>query len=317
MNYTALRMEDGKEITLPTPDRLEVKITCTSPARQATLSFSMNESLPPLSGIQIIQGNSAAALFAGTVDEQVFSLDRSGPRLLISARSQGGALIDNEALPASYNRPDLQALFLMHAAPYGLSGVRGEGRCPGVYHVGKGQSEWEVLSDFCSYVCGWQPRVMGDGVLEACPPGQKASHLFSNQAAGGIRYTSLKRIRRPYGVISQVRYRPDRESDYLYTMEQEPGACPLQTRRFLNLAQSPAWRGRREVELLLKRSLAGSEELILEAPFSFAGELGDAAHAPDAACAPSRGDWCIWSMRYHWAQSGAGCTVTLRPKGHF
>lgn len=294
---------------------MELRITCASPARQATLLFSVREPFPPLSAISILRDGDA--LFAGTVDEQEFSSGGAGGRLLLSARSQGGALLDNEALPASYNRPDLQAMFLLHAAAYGLAGVRGEGRCPGVYAVGKGQSEWEVLSDFCAYVCGWRPRVTAGGVLEACPPGREGAHLFSNLEAGGIRCTALKRVRRPYGVLSEVHYRPDRESGYLYTMKQNPGEAVSPARRLLNLAQAPAWRGRREAELLLRRSLAGSEELTLEAPFAFSGELGDAARAPDAACAPNRGDWHIWSMRYHEDAGGAGCTVTLRPREHF
>ena len=56
---------------------------------------------------------------------------------------------------------------------------------------------------------------------------------------------------------------------------------------------------------------------MLEAPFSFAGELGDAASAPDGLCAPVRKDWCIWSLCYHWRPSDIGCTVTLRPKPIF
>ena len=316
MNCTAIRAEDGRHITLPQPIGLELKCTCSSPARQATLTFETEEPLPPLAELQIEGAGRRTPLFTGTIDEQIFARGQSGPRLLLSARSLGGRLLENEALPASYNRPDLQAIFLLHAAPYGLAAVRGEGRCPGVYPVRKGQSEWEVLADFCAYVCGWQPRVTGENVLEACPPGESARHLFSNEETGGIRYTSLKRIRLPCGVIQEVRYRPDRESSYAYAMKQ-PEAAPASARRFLNLAQSPAWRGRREAELLLQRSLAGSEELVLEAPFLFSGELGDAASAPDGLCTPDRVDWCIWSLGYHWRPSGSGCTVTLRPKNHF
>lgn len=316
MNCTAIRAEDGRRITLPQPVGLELKCTCSSPARQATLTFGIETPLPLLAQLQIEQYARRTPLFSGAIDEQVFSCGQSSPRVMLSARSLGGALLDYEALPASYNQPDLQAIFLLHAAPYGLSSVRGEGRCPGVYQVGKGQSEWEVLTDFCAYVCGWQPRVTKDGILEACPPGQDACHLFSNEQYGGIRYSSLKRIHRPYGVIHEVRYRPDRESGYAYAMQQ-PEPSTATARRFLNLAQSPAWRGRREAELLLQRSLSGSEELVLEAPFSFAGELGDAASAPDGLCAPVRKDWCIWSLCYHWRPSDIGCTVTLRPKTHF
>lgn len=316
MKCTAVRVGDEKALPLPSPGSLEVMVTCASPARQATLTFAAEQPLPPLSEIRLHRED-GAALFAGAVDEQVFSHSRAGGRLLLSARSRSGVLLDNEALPASYNRPDLQAMFLLHAAPYGLCAARGEGRCPGVYHVGKGQSEWEVLSDFCSYVCGWRPRVTADGVLEAHAPGRRGAHVFSNQSAAGIRFTALKRVQKPYGVISEVRYRPDRGSGYLYTMKQGEALPAPRARRFLNLAQAPSWRGRREAELLLRRSLAGSEELALEAPYSFSGELGDAAHAPDAGCAPGRDDWCIWSMRYHRDAGGAGCTVTLRPRTHF
>lgn len=316
MKYAAILAADGTKLPLPEPDSLEIQITCASPARQATASFSPVGPLPPLAELHIHREDDTL-LFAGMVDEQSFSAGSAGACLLLSARSQGGALLDNEALPASYNRPDLQAIFLLHAAVYGLTGVRGEGRCPGIFPVGKGQSEWEVLSDFCSYVCGWQPRVTADGVLEACAPGHDGSHLFSNLKAGGIRYTALKRVRRPYGVISEVRYRPDRESSYLYTIKQRSEKELPPARRLLNLAQTPAWRGRRAAELLLRKSLAGSEELTLETPFAFSGELGDAARAPDATCAPIREDWRIWSMRYHQDAGGARCTVTLRPEEHF
>ena len=216
MNCTAIRAEDGRRITLPQPVGLELKCTCSSPARQATLTFGIETPLPLLAQLQIEQYARRTPLFSGAIDEQVFSRGQSGPRVMLSARSLGGALLDYEALPASYNQPDLQAIFLLHAAPYGLSSVRGEGRCPGVYQVGKGQSEWEVLTDFCAYVCGWQPRVTKDGILEACPPGQDACHLFSNEQYGGIRYSSLKRIHRPYGVIHEVRYRPDRELSLIH-----------------------------------------------------------------------------------------------------
>ena len=148
MNCTAIRAEDGRHITLPQPIGLELKCTCSSPARQATLTFETEEPLPPLAELQIEGAGRRTPLFTGTIDEQIFARGQSGPRLLLSARSLGGRLLENEALPASYNRPDLQAIFLLHAAPYGLAAVRGEGRCPGVYPVRKGQSEWEVLADF-------------------------------------------------------------------------------------------------------------------------------------------------------------------------
>ena len=118
MNCTAIRAEDGRRITLPQPVGLELKCTCSSPARQATLTFGIETPLPLLAQLQIEQYARRTPLFSGAIDEQVFSRGQSGPRVMLSARSLGGARLDYEALPASYNQPDLQAIFLLHAAPY-------------------------------------------------------------------------------------------------------------------------------------------------------------------------------------------------------
>lgn len=48
MNCTAIRAEDGRRITLPQPVGLELKCTCSSPARQATLTFGIETPLPLL-----------------------------------------------------------------------------------------------------------------------------------------------------------------------------------------------------------------------------------------------------------------------------
>lgn len=111
MNCTAIRAEDGRRITLPQPVGLELKCTCSSPARQATLTFGIETPLPLLAQLQIEQYARRTPLFSGAIDEQVFSCGQSGPRVMLSARSLGGALLDYEALPASYNQPDLQAIF--------------------------------------------------------------------------------------------------------------------------------------------------------------------------------------------------------------
>ena len=62
---------------------------------------------------------------------------------MLSARSLGGALLDYEALPASYNQPDLQANFFAARSPLWplLCAWRG-GAAPAFIKWGKGQSEW-------------------------------------------------------------------------------------------------------------------------------------------------------------------------------
>ena len=173
MNCTAIRAEDGRRITLPQPVGLELKCTCSSPARQATLTFGIETPLPLLAQLQIEQYARRTPLFSGAIDEQVFSRGQSGPRVMLSARSLGGALLDYEALPASYNQPDLQAIFLLHAAPYGLSSVRGEGRCPGVYQVTKRMGSAHRFLRLCMRMAAagnerWHPGGLSSGA--GCVP---------------------------------------------------------------------------------------------------------------------------------------------------
>ena len=77
MNCTAIRAEDGRHITLPQPIGLELKCTCSSPARQATLTFETEEPLPPLAELQIEGAGRRTPLFTGTIDEQIFARGQS------------------------------------------------------------------------------------------------------------------------------------------------------------------------------------------------------------------------------------------------
>ena len=159
MNCTAIRAEDGRRITLPQPVGLELKCTCSSPRPPGNANLRNRDALAAAGATSNRTVRKAhAPLFRRNRRTGFFLRPIRPPRDAqrpLPRRCAAGL----RALPASYNQPDLQAIFLLHAAPYGLSSVRGEGRCPGVYQVGKGQSEWEVLTDFCAYVCGWQPRV--------------------------------------------------------------------------------------------------------------------------------------------------------------
>lgn len=130
MNCTAIRAEDGRHITLPQPIGLELKCTCSSPARQATLTFETEEPLPPLAELQIEGAGRRTPLFTGTIDEQIFARGQSGPRLLLSARSLGGRLLENEALPASYNRPIFRQFFCCTPPPTAWPPCVGRGAAP-------------------------------------------------------------------------------------------------------------------------------------------------------------------------------------------
>ncbi len=119
MNCTAIRAEDGRRITLPQPVGLELKCTCSSPRPPGNANLRNRDALAAAGATSNRTVRKAHAPLFRRNRRTGFSCGQSGPRVMLSARSLGGALLDYEALPASYNQPDLQAIFLLHAAPYG------------------------------------------------------------------------------------------------------------------------------------------------------------------------------------------------------
>lgn len=150
MRYLALTA-DGKQFTLTVPISVVIQSSEDAPADGFSGVFAIQD-LPACTFFQIYQGDDL--LFDGLIDSQVVDEQQNRNILRIEARSWAALLLDNEALPQTYENPSWKMLFSRHAAPYGFRYEGTDLAVAGTMTVSKGMSEWQVLEQFCTGLWG-------------------------------------------------------------------------------------------------------------------------------------------------------------------
>lgn len=142
-------------------------------------------------------------LFTGVVDEYAFVCG-NGTWLELSGRSMAARLLDNEAMPAQYQKLTCADLLERHVKPYGVETVGG-GQLPAVsgFSVTSGVSEWSVVENYAQYYGGVIPRFdrLGRLVLE---PHKDTEPL---ELGDGAPITRWELREQRYGVLSSVAVR--------------------------------------------------------------------------------------------------------------
>lgn len=143
-------------------------------------------------------------VFTGVVDECCCGCDSSGPWLELSGRGMAALLLDNEALPAQYQRATLADILADHVTPYGIRTVGGEslGAVSG-FEVSSGESEWSVLWNFACFHGGLVPRFDRQGCLVLEPHRDEKTLLLEDGAA----VTAWEYREQRHGVLSEVAVR--------------------------------------------------------------------------------------------------------------
>lgn len=113
--------------------------------------------------------------------------------------------MDNESRPQTYQRTTAEDIFRRHLAPHGFTEIRGHRQALSSFVVGKGMSEWEVLTSFLDKTTGAYPRILPGGIIdiETYLKSQRRVHL-SNTRPGAIRYTGYEVRYDRMAPISQV-----------------------------------------------------------------------------------------------------------------
>ena len=231
--------------------------------------------LPKLAEAVYFKGvNNGDTVFYGITDEYTLLCDGDGSRVTLRGRSMAGILMDNEAEAAGYGSLSLDTVLKRHVMPYFYGPV--ERRSMPVLHrfdVSSGESEWSVLSHFCRYSCGVQPRFSKDGVL------------LLNDKPGTVRsfdescpVFSVRRRDCRYGLISSVLVK-NRFTGASYTVHNEKfekrGGC---SRRVLNVPRSTRADAMRYTgEYQIRESERGRSIIELGLCTQFAGFPGDVA----------------------------------------
>jgi len=142
-------------------------------------------------------------IFTGVVDEYAFVHD-GGTWLELSGRSMAARLLDNEAMPAQYQRLTCADLLERHVKPYGLDAVGGE-QLPAVsgFSVTSGVSEWSVVENYAQYYGGVIPRFDRLGRLVLVAHKDDVPLEIGNEAP----LTGWELREQRYGVLSSVAVR--------------------------------------------------------------------------------------------------------------
>lgn len=143
-------------------------------------------------------------VFTGVVDEFAVICGKDGLYLEMSGRGMAALLLDNEAMPAEYQRCTRADIVANHVAPYGVEAVGG-GQLPAVagFTVTSGESEWSVVRRYACYYGGVVPRFDRQGrlVLDG-HSGVGALRIRDADAVTGWEYREER-----HGVLSQVAVR--------------------------------------------------------------------------------------------------------------
>lgn len=143
-------------------------------------------------------------VFTGVVDEYAVICGKDGLYLEMSGRGMAALLLDNEAMPAEYQRATRAVIVADHVSPYGVTAVGGD-RLPAVaaFTVSSGESEWSVVRRFACYYGGVVPRFDRQGrlVLDAPGDGQEV-RVQDSDPVTGWEYRDER-----HGVLSQVAVR--------------------------------------------------------------------------------------------------------------
>lgn len=143
-------------------------------------------------------------VFTGVVDEFAVLCGKDGLYLELSGRGLAALLLDNEAMPAEYQRATRADIVANHVTPYGIQAVGGTG-LPTVsgFTVGSGESEWSVVRRYACYYGGVVPRFdrLGRLVLDRHRD-DRAVRIGSKDRVTGWEYREER-----HGVLSQVAVR--------------------------------------------------------------------------------------------------------------
>lgn len=304
---------DGKSYESGQAQRLEYSDRLDTPAQSLTVAIPSPGPVGELVGISVYWDG--VCLFDGSVDEQEWRISETENVLELSARSAGGALLDNEAVPVTYNCPSLEDLYRLHLKPYGVRGYAGSTmRCGTYYPVRPGVSEWDVVRSFCIGVLGVLPWLTEQLVLNATGEPSDRMVTFSNTARAAQRYTALTIRRMRSGVIGEIAYQSGWEGKYVcraHSVEAKERA--ITTRQVVNLSTAADWEKNSVLSRMFLASEQGSDEIVIKAPGFFPCRPGDRACIRDRQMGERRG-YVVYEVARSLSGGALTSRIVLRPE---
>lgn len=124
-------------------------------------------------------------MFSGYCDVQCVKAQAGGLLLTLEARSVGCYLLDNEALPATYQNITFKEFGKWYFADYGLYRCKfATDKVLARYTVRKGSSDWQAIRGFCRQAYGRSPYLTEEGELHLLPYTVEKEHLLADGSHG-------------------------------------------------------------------------------------------------------------------------------------
>ena len=213
-------------------------------------------------------------VFTGVVDDFAVLCRAKGVSLELSGRVMAALLLDNEAMPAQYQRCTRADIVARHVAPYGIEAVGGMG-LPAVsgFTVDSGVSEWSVVREYACYYGGVVPRFDRQGRLVLDGHSDTQTLVVDDKTpVAGWEYREDR-----HGVLSHVAVRRRTAAGVQWASDQEfiaQGGCARRIMSVPNTTGTAAMRYSADYQLRASRSGRIRMELTLAGGFlAWPGEL--------------------------------------------
>ena len=248
------------------------------------------------------------ALFIGVVDEEEHSSEPQGSYLRISARSLAAHLLDNEAMPCSYDHPSLSLIYQRYVKPYGVTlNSNSDEVFFGEQSITKGASCWKALKNFCTACYSAVPRISSVGVLYPKGMERDSVTVFGGD---GIRYTKIKETKKRCEEISAVNVKATNAGTYSLPIENaDAKARGICRTRYLNavLTESPM----RCADAMIANGVRKSYAVHLRSESCLLGAEGNRAVLKDTPFG-DREDLYISAVHFRMTNDGAYSNITLK-----
>ncbi|MDE6470247.1 MAG: hypothetical protein K2L19_04420 [Eubacterium sp.] len=221
-------------------------------------------------------------IFKGYCDTQRIREDKNGAEVFFYARSTASLLVDNEAMPFTYNKPTANQLCFTFAEPLGFHSDLPEIVTEQKYEIAKGTSCYGAISRFVALTTGKQIYVTPQNSIRLF---EKSKNIKS---LGGYKILSAKAVINRSEPLSQICFkRVASSAGYrLHTAAQRQKDFKLSERKqYVNLSSLEQWQ--REYAVLQKLKNSYKDYKVLELTvsgyvkdelyqrFSYSSKIGD------------------------------------------
>lgn len=240
----------------------ELRRDIDAPCDGLSLSFISGKNLGEIKEVKAYCKDEL--IFYGLCDTQREERFNDGKRIFLYARSLAALLLDNEAVPGSFDSPTAGTMYLLNAKEYGFSFDMEDIACEGKYIVEKGCSCYAAVNRIVSAKTGKNMIATPDMRL-VLPKGDNTKRLDSG------RVISEEKIINRASLISRIDYKAAGDSLYLRHVKSETAEkLGIKRSEKINLSSLFDW----QKEMRLKNVLRQSSRDYLSASITLDGAYG-------------------------------------------